>query len=333
MKTHYDTLQVSHNASQEVITVAYRSLSHKYHPDKNSGDLNAQDIMKLINVAYEVLSDPDKRKDYDISIKNSNLEAFNSVYTKNNEASPTTAESRPKNGIVLGIIFIALIFTIFIFIEHNKKSEIEAETLSNPFAEEEKIRQQLEDSFRQADSLIIGENIPKNYKLALIQYQALLGKFEDGRVERRIGEIYYNGFGVKKNFAEAASWFKKSIKAYSAISLVSIDPAYKNYSDSFSLLMLAKIYQNGLGVPKSNIKAYHYYNLAASIDPNKYLATGEARILELRGVSWFTPFNSDEIPPNSFGSLEYQNYAIFKRKELALKLTTSEMNEAQNLIK
>jgi hypothetical protein len=61
---HYATLQVSETASSEVITAAYRSLARKYHPDTNpSPEANAK--MKAINVAYDVLSDRNKRAAYD----------------------------------------------------------------------------------------------------------------------------------------------------------------------------------------------------------------------------------------------------------------------------
>lgn len=61
---HYDTLEIHEKASQEVIKAAYRILAQKYHPDKNSSAI-ATSKMKEINTAYEVLSNPDKRKKYD----------------------------------------------------------------------------------------------------------------------------------------------------------------------------------------------------------------------------------------------------------------------------
>ena len=63
--THYDNLKVSRTAPLEVIKAAYKSLAQKYHPDRNQGDSEAARIMKLLNEAYEVLSDPIKRAKYD----------------------------------------------------------------------------------------------------------------------------------------------------------------------------------------------------------------------------------------------------------------------------
>ena len=66
-KLDYDgILQVHPNAEKEVIDAAYRKLAAKYHPDVSRRS-DAIDRMKQINIAYEVLSDPDKRAAYDAS--------------------------------------------------------------------------------------------------------------------------------------------------------------------------------------------------------------------------------------------------------------------------
>ena len=63
--THYDNLKVSRHAPQEVIRAAYKALSQKYHPDKNPGDERAARIMAIVNTAYNILSDPVRRKEHD----------------------------------------------------------------------------------------------------------------------------------------------------------------------------------------------------------------------------------------------------------------------------
>lgn len=60
----YSVLGISKDASERDIKKAYRKLSQKYHPDKNSSS-DAQEKFKEINLAYDVLSDPEKRKTYD----------------------------------------------------------------------------------------------------------------------------------------------------------------------------------------------------------------------------------------------------------------------------
>ena len=61
----YETLGVSKTASAEEIKKAYRKLAHQYHPDKNPDNKEAEEKFKVINNAYETLSDPKKRSSYD----------------------------------------------------------------------------------------------------------------------------------------------------------------------------------------------------------------------------------------------------------------------------
>ncbi len=63
-KSLYETLGISENASADEIKKAYRKLARKYHPDINKSP-EAQEKFKEINAAYEVLSDPEKKAQYD----------------------------------------------------------------------------------------------------------------------------------------------------------------------------------------------------------------------------------------------------------------------------
>lgn len=64
-RDYYEILGVKRDADQDTIKKAYRKLAKKYHPDTNKGDPRAEESFKEATEAYAVLSDPEKRKQYD----------------------------------------------------------------------------------------------------------------------------------------------------------------------------------------------------------------------------------------------------------------------------
>ena len=61
----YEVLGISKTADEKTIKKAYRKLAKKYHPDMNPGDKTAEQKFKEATDAYNILSDPEKRKLYD----------------------------------------------------------------------------------------------------------------------------------------------------------------------------------------------------------------------------------------------------------------------------
>lgn len=78
-KDFYAILGVEKTASESEIKNAYRKLALKYHPDRNPGDHELAEKFKEISVAYAVLSDPNKRRQYDISGPSSAVVDFEGI--------------------------------------------------------------------------------------------------------------------------------------------------------------------------------------------------------------------------------------------------------------
>lgn len=84
-ESHYDSLQVSRNASDQVIRAAYKALSQRWHPDRNQAKRSeAERIMSRINIAYAVLSDSRRRAQYDSELDHRAGEIAQSVTTADN---------------------------------------------------------------------------------------------------------------------------------------------------------------------------------------------------------------------------------------------------------
>ena len=94
-KNYYQILNISQNATQEEIKKAFRTLAKQYHPDVNPSP-DANEIMQQITEAYEVLSDIEKRKQYDKKIgnisKTSQKTSAYSSYTKTKSESEADFE-------------------------------------------------------------------------------------------------------------------------------------------------------------------------------------------------------------------------------------------------
>ncbi len=88
MNNYYNILGIEKNASSQQIKKAYRSLAHKFHPDKHLGDKSFEVIFKEINQAYEVLSDSEKKKEYDLAYQK--FSKSQKEEEKNNGLSPNS---------------------------------------------------------------------------------------------------------------------------------------------------------------------------------------------------------------------------------------------------
>ena len=74
-ENYYDILEINKNASSEIIEKAYKTLVKKYHPDlqENNLKIEYEEKIKKINEAYEILSNPEKKKKYDLILENNEI--------------------------------------------------------------------------------------------------------------------------------------------------------------------------------------------------------------------------------------------------------------------
>ena len=123
---HYEILGIASNASSREITFAYRKLALQYHPNRNKTPL-ANDMMLRINTSYSILSDPNKRREYDASRNKTEIQyakydskdkkdIFNKSYAKKDKKAPNS--SFGSDYIKFGLI--ALLTLKFIFLELRK---------------------------------------------------------------------------------------------------------------------------------------------------------------------------------------------------------------------
>lgn len=107
MSNLYEILEVSEKASKEVIDKAYHVLVKKYHPDlqqENTQKQKAENKIKEINSAYEILSNEGKRKQYDLKLKQKReeqkrieIQKQQNAYKQNNIKEEVIQEEKESN--------------------------------------------------------------------------------------------------------------------------------------------------------------------------------------------------------------------------------------------
>ncbi len=144
MKDYYSLLRVPKSASIEEIRRSYKKLAMMYHPDKNPGNKHAEDEFKLINEAYQVLSDPDKKRNYDNLLLYDEFQgtgASSSTHTTYSTGSrkppPPSATNNPKTryifdekyyksikiSIVIFIVMMGSVIASYQVREYNKRQK------------------------------------------------------------------------------------------------------------------------------------------------------------------------------------------------------------------
>lgn len=111
LKDYYKILEVDRNASQEVITMSYKSLAKKYHPDLNlNSNLNkANEKMKDINEAYNILNNVESRTKYNVIYDSYMKDTINNI---NNAYNSYMSEEIKKEGTKIEKLKISSLFKL-----------------------------------------------------------------------------------------------------------------------------------------------------------------------------------------------------------------------------
>lgn len=143
IRNHYDNLKVSRNAPTEVIKAAYKALAQKYHPDRNSNNIDASKNMAIINDSYSVLSDPIKRKEHDSwIIEQESVNTKKNTNNQNSNTSKSTETTSDSEYFIKIILHVARHWVLYgiallaIFLNLNKNpSQHQKPYSDNPAAE------------------------------------------------------------------------------------------------------------------------------------------------------------------------------------------------------
>ena len=133
MQNYYEVLKVKKTASSAEIKKAYHALASKYHPDKHPENQKyAEDRMKEINIAHEVLLNPESRQKYDESLQpnfaNQNSSDFQTNYSSKEEGEPPPIFDSLKEHRIL-ILAAIVIIGIILFGEKRHSAEIPTENI------------------------------------------------------------------------------------------------------------------------------------------------------------------------------------------------------------
>ena len=134
MQNYYEVLKVKKTATSDEIKKAYHALASKYHPDKHPDNQKyAEDMMKEINVAHEILLDPESRQKYDESLEpnyaNQNTFDSQTYYSsKEDEGEPPPLFESLKEHRVL-ILAAIVIIGIILFSEKRHSAQIPVQNI------------------------------------------------------------------------------------------------------------------------------------------------------------------------------------------------------------
>ena len=312
--SYYNLLGVSINATQREIKEAYRLLAKKYHPDKNTGDVNTEEIFKNITQAYTTLSNPELRAKYDYKNIPSGNEYSSGNKTYSKRAYYSSKPEYSKKTWLYGSIFIVLIITAALVVP------IFLANYSSNINYQEGLRLKEEGDYLMAISHFnesIEMNGSKNLESAVeagylsaykIQQWELANEFlkkalKYSKQDSTRGYIYFMQSYILSQQGDPTS----------AINLLDSAEAYHYSKDSISVKK-AELYTYSIN---DFSKGLYYYKILTSANPNNSSYWFGKGLCEYYSGSLdnsiFSQTKALSIDPSSGKSFYYRGLAFFQK--------------------
>lgn len=127
MKNYYEILGIENFATDGEIKKSFRQLAIKYHPDKNKGRKDFEEKFKEIANAYEVLTDPIKKGNFDFRLSQRDLDSKQAEPTTRTNYSeqkrPTKTENKKEEGAKIPIFWIIAIVVFILYLISTSNSD------------------------------------------------------------------------------------------------------------------------------------------------------------------------------------------------------------------
>lgn len=160
---YYEILEVSQNASKEVIKAAYKSLIQRYHPDKNPDNVEIAERASLVVQAFEILSNVDQRAVYDLQLKELSISPIGNTLGGDSDVNIPGAYIRRKTAKeskfywYLWFLIILIVFSgwVILSLKKNKQApETELRGIRNSIAGNQLTPGQLQDKLMRMDAIL-----------------------------------------------------------------------------------------------------------------------------------------------------------------------------------
>ena len=338
MKNHYQTLGILDSASETEIKGAFKKLAVRYHPDKNKGDAEMEERFKEINEAYQVLSDPYKKAQFDLQL---HYKAFAST-TAQAPVNTYRPKYRPRpnrpyvdfdyKGNFKSTLY-AFVITFAIALGAVGVSRIHKWYVQEEY---EQILVERRAIFDEARDLFSVERM-KESLILLANLAPFKNEEEDMRKFRteKLNEIVYKGeaFYIEEDFEEAIRYYElvnrfspyrpRDMKAHLARSYRFVDKTQEslklfaeliedNYEVIATLVQIAEVYREEVG---DNATAKKYLELARERAVQQYQ--------KKFGLAYSLVITSEFIPYDHFYLFEELGdlYNIMEEPENAIGIT------------